>query len=140
MELIQLIYLSDLVDRDESQLGAILDSAQRHNSRDDITGMLLYAEGNFLQVLEGAPERVHATFERIRRDRRHRNIVTLLDEAVPQRHFANWSMGYKQLRPEHVQKFPRYAPYFQFGFASQKFQAAPGAALEMLEMFSKGAG
>lgn len=138
MAITQLIYVSDLVKGQEGEIGAILESAVRHNQQDDITGMLLYREGNFLQVLEGERAQVEATYQRISQDRRHHNLMMLTEEEVPHRHFANWSMGYRQLAAEDVRKFPNYAPYFQFGFQSTKLAGQPGIALDMLEMFSKG--
>lgn len=139
MAVFQLIYLSDLVAGQEGQIPAILESAVRHNGEDGITGMLLFSRGNFLQVLEGEEARVRATFERISKDPRHRNLVVLTEETVPERHFSHWSMGYRQLSPEEVGRFPRFAPYFQFGFQSGPLAAKPGVALEMLEMFRQGA-
>jgi hypothetical protein len=134
-----LIYLSDLVDRKESVLADILQSAVRHNQHNGVTGMLLYAEGNFLQVIEGEPAAVQETFERIRKDARHRNVTVLLEEPLSERHFSQWSMGYKQLRGEDVQAFPHYAPFFKYGFNTKSFAPSPGDALDMLKLFSNGA-
>jgi len=138
MPFTQLIYVSDLINKNESELGAILESSVRHNREDEITGMLLYAGGNFLQVLEGPRDKVQQTYDRICLDPRHGNVMLLSEEEVPERHFANWSMGYRQLGADDIAKFPAYAPYFQFGFNAPRFKAKPGIALEMLEMFSKG--
>ena len=138
MAITQLIYASDLVNLDEAQLAPILESAVRHNREDDISGMLLYSGGNFLQVLEGAHEQVRQTYQRICRDPRHNNILFLTQEEVDERHFSGWSMGYRKLSEADVARFPEYAPYFQFGFKSTDFNAKPGAALEMLKLFSKG--
>lgn len=138
MAFTQLIYVSDLVNKNEAELGPILESAVRHNRADGITGMLLYSGGNFLQVLEGPQTQVRATYERICQDPRHRNITVLTEEEVPERQFPEWSMGYKQLDPADIARFPRYAPYFQFGFKPAAFNATPGTALELLELFSKG--
>lgn len=138
MAFAQLIYVSDLVNKDETELGPILESAVRHNSADGITGMLLYSDGNFLQVLEGIPENARATYERICQDRRHRNITLLTEEEVPERQFPHWSMGFRQLSPADIARFPQYAPFFQFGFEAAAFNAKPGTALELLELFSQG--
>ena len=138
MAFTQLIYASDLVNQDETQLAHMLESAVRHNREDDITGMLLYSGGNFLQVLEGAQDQVRQTYQRICTDPRHTNILILTQEEVAERHFADWSMGYRKLSAEDVARFPKYAPYFQFGFRSMDFKAKPGAALEILKVFSKG--
>lgn len=138
MSLVQLIYLSDLVDKNEADIAPILQSAVKHNSKNGITGMLLYSGGNFLQVLEGEKAAVDETYARICRDPRHRNAVLLVEEEVTERHFPNWQMGYRQLGQEHVASLPRYAPYFQYGFDTSAIQAKPGVALEMLELFSQG--
>ncbi len=134
----QLIYVSDLVNKNEAELAPILESAVRRNPADGITGMLLYSGGNFLQVLEGDPAQVRLTYERICHDPRHTHITVLTEEEVAQRHFANWSMGYRQLSAEDVARFPDYAPYFKLGFKATAFDAKPGVALELLELFSKG--
>jgi hypothetical protein len=137
--LMHLIYLSELVDRKESVLADILESAVRHNQRNEVSGMLLYADGNFLQVIEGEPQAVQETFERIRKDPRHRNVTVLLEEPLSEQHFSQWSMGYKQLRAEDVLAFPHHAPFFKYGFNAKTFEPTPGDALELLMLFSKGA-
>ncbi len=138
MNLVQLIYVSDLVNEDESHIAAILASSVRHNLEDGITGMLLYSQGNFLQVLEGEQAAVQATYARICQDPRHNNTVMLMEEPVKERHFAQWSMGFRRLSPENAASLPQYAPFFQFGFDTQAIQAKPGVALEMLQLFSQG--
>lgn len=138
MSFYQLVYVSDLANKNEETLGPILESALRRNTEDGITGMLLYSGGNFLQVLEGDEAQVHATYERICRDPRHKNTSVITEEEVSERHFSNWSMGFKQLGPQDIAKIPAYAPYFQFGFKASAFNAKPGAALELLELFGKG--
>lgn len=134
----QLIYVSDLVHTNEAVLSAILESAVRHNRENAITGMLLYSGGNFLQVLEGTRANVHATYARICKDPRHNNITLITEEEVPERHFANWSMGYRRLGADDIARFPDNAPLFQFGFKASALQAKPGAALELLRLFSNG--
>lgn len=138
MEYLQLIYVSDLVDKNEAELAPILESAVRHNRDDGITGMLLYSGGNLMQVLEGAPAQVRATYERISHDRRHRNLTVLTEEEVPERHFPTWSMGFRQLGADEIARFPQYAPYFKMGFQASAFNARPGSALELLELFAQG--
>jgi Sensors of blue-light using FAD len=137
MSIHQLIYVSDLVG-EEGQLGAILESAVRHNQADDITGMLLYSGGNFLQVLEGAADQVKSTYDRISLDPRHKNCLVLLEQDLPERQFGKWSMGCRRLSAEDVAKFPAHAPYFQYGFRRPDFQVKPGEALEMLDLFCAG--
>lgn len=135
---IQLIYLSDLVGTDDSRLDTILESAARHNREDGITGMLLYANGNFMQVLEGDATAVHRTYARIAKDPRHKNLTILLEEQIATRQFEGWSMGFRSLSEETARRLPNYAPYFRYGFDRGAITARPGIALDLLRLFSKG--
>lgn len=56
---IMLIYGSSSTDRfSEADLVPLLQQAREKNQRLNVTGMLLYRDGNFLQVLEGERETV----------------------------------------------------------------------------------
>jgi len=136
MSLIQLIYMSDLVNQDEAEIAPILQSCHYYNQINGITGMLLYSEGNFLQILEGKKEDVHETYDRICEDPRHCHIVFLSEEETNERSFAHWSMGYIKLGPDHVARFPKYAPFFQFGFSPSGLTDKPGLPKELLKLFS----
>ncbi len=76
-----------------SVVADILYVSRRNNLADEVTGVLLYADGNVLQVLEGDAETVSRTFDRIQDDPRHRHIALFLDEAIDERMFAEWAMG-----------------------------------------------
>lgn len=134
----QLIYVSDLVGKDEQQLAPILESAVRRNTEDGITGMLLYSGGNFLQVLEGPKNAVQATYARICKDPRHRNTTLLLEQDIPERQFGSWSMGYRQLSAEDVARFPKHARYFRYGLRNDVLGAQPGEARALLKLFCEG--
>ncbi|GAB3398613.1 hypothetical protein GCM10027515_04040 [Schumannella luteola] len=81
---------------DDDALAELLAASREANRRSDITGMLLYRRGRFVQVLEGAEHEVRALLERIRADARHGDVRVLLDERIPTRQFADWSMGYQR--------------------------------------------
>lgn len=75
------------------ELEDLLLRSQRHNSRDDVTGILIYHDGCFFQVLEGPEGATRACFERISHDRRHTGTIVLADEAVSGRLFSAWRMA-----------------------------------------------
>ncbi|HEY3287190.1 MAG TPA: BLUF domain-containing protein [Gemmatimonadaceae bacterium] len=90
-----LVYVSSAEHlQSEAELEEILTVARELNARDDVTGILLYHEGSFMQCLEGDREVIHATYDRIARDPRHHGIVKLLDEPIAERSFPEWQMGY----------------------------------------------
>lgn len=78
----------------QQTLDAILGTARRVNAMCNVSGILLYHDGSFFQVLEGPEAAVCSIYERIRLDPRHVGIVTLETRAVSTRSFPNWSMGY----------------------------------------------
>ena len=137
MKLNQLIYVSHLVNEDESMIAAILESAVRRNKQNAITGMLLYAPGEFIQVLEGDEAAVQETYDRIFLDRRHSYVTCLLHEAISERHFPQWSMGYKALRQDHIEKLTWFAPLFRFRPSDAFKGIRPGDALDMLLLFNR---
>lgn len=91
-DLIQLIYSSQPFGYDEATLNGILLDARRCNTRDDVTGALVCRQDIFLQLLEGPPAAVQSTFERIRRDDRHLEVIVRVSEPVQVRMFASWAM------------------------------------------------
>ena len=77
------------------ELDRILASARKNNAQMQITGMLLYSEGNFIQAIEGPAETVRSLYAKIANDPRHRGVIKLLEESVTERSFPEWSMGYR---------------------------------------------
>ncbi|GJE04486.1 BLUF domain-containing protein [Methylobacterium isbiliense] len=88
----------------------ILSASQRNNSRDGITGFLIFDKTWFVQILEGERAKVTETYARIACDPRHSaaTIINLRD--VHGRLFPNWTMGGAMRTPE-VQEV-----YLQHGF------------------------
>ena len=88
----QLIYSSRPFGYDDLALIGILASARRNNIRDGITGALICREDLFVQLLEGPEAAVKDAFDRIARDDRHTEIVTLVSSSVDTRLFPEWAM------------------------------------------------
>ena len=93
--LLSIIYVSHssrLMSREE--IHQLLDDARERNQQAGITGILLHADGNFMQYIEGDPATVEATFARIKRNPAHRNIIELQRKEICEREFADYSMAY----------------------------------------------
>lgn len=80
----------------DEQISVILDVSRRNNAQLGITGMLLYRNGRFLQVLEGQRENVLALIQTIRRDPRQKAFTVLYESEWP-RLFAQWHMDFRKL-------------------------------------------
>jgi hypothetical protein len=134
--LIQLIYTStatrDYLDED---LADILKECVQNNHANNITGLLLYTKGRFMQLIEGESEGVDALVEEIKTDPRHRDIDVFLRTQVRKREFSQWHMGYRAISKWDAIALPNYAPFFEDGFDSAKLAAKPGICHEiMLEL------
>lgn len=75
--------------------------SDRNNRRDDVTGGLVYDDGVFFQVIEGAVEDLQRLMGRLSADTRHADIVVLSTEAIAERLFADWSMTAPRLSPDY---------------------------------------
>jgi hypothetical protein len=101
MHLSRLLYVSGASRAlSDSDLEAILRTSRANNGKLGVTGMLLWADGAFIQVLEGASTAVAALVDRIRRDDRHKNVMVIIEEEADRRVFGAWEMGFKKLDPE----------------------------------------
>ncbi|WP_052161773.1 BLUF domain-containing protein [Hoeflea sp. BAL378] len=96
--MLQILYVSGASrPMTDADIAAILSTSKRNNSQAEITGMLLWADGMFIQVLEGEPARVRALVRRIETDARHHHFMALLEQTSDRRLFSEWSMGFKRL-------------------------------------------
>jgi hypothetical protein len=130
--------MSSLVTDEPEILSAILDSSVRNNKRSDITGMMLYSEGNVMQVLEGDKNTVLETFHAIQLDVRHCGIFVLIEEEIASRKFASWSMGFKHLSKVDLVKLPVAANVFKARPDEIAMRVQPSEALSVLESFTQG--
>jgi hypothetical protein len=102
----QILYLSSLVADSKDILRAIIEVAAKKNAQRNITGMMLYSEGNVLQVLEGEKEILQQTFDTIQTDPRHNGIIVLIEKEIPAREFAGWHLGFKRISTADLENFP----------------------------------
>jgi hypothetical protein len=129
----RLVYVSSAVNLfSEDQLKELLEVSRRNNGADGITGMLLYVEGNFIQVLEGEQPVVLKTHDRIAKDPRHTGLITLLQGDQAEREFADWSMGFKKVQASDAASLPGYSDFLSKGTDMAKQRSA---ALRLLENF-----
>jgi len=107
MNLLRLVYVSSATSpMDDAALAALVAQARAFNDAHGLTGMLLHAEGNFLQVLEGEAGEVDELYRRICHDPRHAHMLCLERTAIARREFADWSMGFRNLSGEECEDLP----------------------------------
>lgn len=97
MGLRTLLYVSkSLIPQDEAQrqIEKIIETARVRNAALGVTGVLIFTEARFAQVLEGPGEAIDAIMDRLRADPRHEQLTAVRDEPLERRRFPSWSMGY----------------------------------------------
>ncbi len=96
--LVRLIYASRAAQPiTPESLHPIMRISRTHNTAAGITGVLVFADGVFVQLLEGGRNAVNALYNRIARDARHTDLVLLAYDEVAERRFAGWAMGQANL-------------------------------------------
>lgn len=96
----------------EADLAALLVASRANNARDDLTGVLAYRDGRFLQLLEGPLESVRERMRIIEKDPRHEAVTVLLEEVTQRRSFPDWTMGYERVDDERADAVPGYRATF----------------------------
>ena len=92
----------------ESELNDLLATCNKNNSLAGITGLLLYADGNFIQLLEGEESAVQATYKKISLDQSHKGITQIASGPLAKRNFPEWAMGFKAIGPVSNTPFKKY--------------------------------
>ncbi len=72
----------------------LLTDAQDRNVQLQITGHLLFVNGQFTQCMEGPPDSIELLWQTIQRDPRHQHIQLLMRRATDKRRFPEWSMAF----------------------------------------------
>src|SRR5512140_1727961 len=75
------------------ELEGMLAESRIRNKAHGISGVLVFVDGAFLQILEGEKDDVLELMARIERDPRHHDIKVFSEEEVDERAFSSWSMA-----------------------------------------------
>jgi len=94
-ELVELSYLSEAI-TDMSFLGLmrLLESARTFNQKNGITGILLYDNQQFGQIIEGEHANVMKAWKRIQEDKRHHRVELLEIREISERSFPEWLLRF----------------------------------------------
>lgn len=94
-EIFHLVYFSEAADDlSYTDIKEILEVSRNNNARNEITGLLIYRDGFFLQLLEGTEDSVRSTLELIRHDDRNYKVKILCEGFIQERLFGSWSMAF----------------------------------------------
>ncbi|MGA2808532.1 MAG: BLUF domain-containing protein [Terracidiphilus sp.] len=135
--LVHLIYASTATQGfGTEQLTDLLRQSREANERVDLTGILLFSDGNFFQVLEGEPEAVDKLYENLNQDKRHAQVTLIIREAIASRSFGDWSMGFSSISSEELKTVDGLNDFFQTGSCFSQLDS--GRSKKLLAAFASG--
>ena len=109
-------------------LTELLTSSRRTNHDSHLTGLLLYREGRFLQVLEGPEAAIRHRMAIISADPRHDHLRVLIEESREERQFPVWTMRYGTIGPA----MAKYVSGYERTFADAEDDADPDGTVRVL--------
>jgi hypothetical protein len=94
-DIFQLVYISRAHENIcYSDIDRILESARLHNRQNNLTGLLIFKDEHFLQIIEGEQSKVMETFGRIVKDRRGHHVRVLTESFGESRIFNRWPLAF----------------------------------------------
>jgi hypothetical protein len=90
-----LVYVSSAAQTlSQLDIDHLLLSARERNKKYNVTGVLLYIGGNFMQYIEGTVDNVEFIYEIIKANPLHNGLIQLLYRSIECRDFEGWEMAY----------------------------------------------
>ena len=89
-------YLSQSkLDWTDEAIDELLERSKLNNATRKITGAMIYANGYFMQLIEGPQIAVDELYSAIEADPRHEVLSLLHNQEIKDRHFSDWAMEYR---------------------------------------------
>ncbi|GAA0858412.1 BLUF domain-containing protein [Aliiglaciecola litoralis] len=117
---------------EQHELEGLLAQSRANNAQADVTGLLLYRNGCFMQVLEGPESKVDTLYASISADTRHKNVFLLYESAISERDFAQWSMAFNGNESEKVEGLSDFLHPFR---SQDEKRISEGAIKQLLKRF-----
>lgn len=82
----------------EEELKQLFEFCATKNITQGISGILLHNSGNFLQYFEGDKEEIKNLYHsKIKKDSRHKNIITLFEKDINAQYFTGYEAGFTSI-------------------------------------------
>jgi hypothetical protein len=99
----QLVYVSNRKSTcTEVEIENILASCKKNNPSLEITGVLLYSDAKFIQMVEGESKVITSLYDKIKLDNRHSNAMMISYGPIKERAFPSWHMGARKIEGNSV--------------------------------------
>lgn len=133
----QVIYSSKLLpEYDLKEVYKILQTARTRNPELGLSGYLIYADGNFLQILEGVKAPLNNLLAKIYADPRHIDVKVISESDVKFLDFEKWAMGFANLVEDTDEELKAYMEELGQVDSFQPEQLTGEQAKKLLSMFA----
>lgn len=134
----QIIYVSSATSQmSENDLIDLLSQCRTRNQAMGISGVLLYSEGNFIQVIEGTEDKLNAVYQRILEDERHTGSIIISKKKITERTFCEWSMGFKTVSKETTKNLDGYTDFLNQNIPVSQMPRPSNTVMTMLYNFKR---
>lgn len=114
MSLYSIVYVSIATqEMSEEDLKKILKVGRANNKEADITGMLLYRDGFFIQAIEGEEAQVDTLYNKVIQDSRHTNHLLIYRRPIEKRIFSEHMMSAADLNVELFKDVEGFSDFMQ---------------------------
>lgn len=115
----------------------LLKESRKANEKYHVTGMLLYKDMSFLQLIEGEKEDLEDLYLNLKKDPRHENLTDLIMRPISSRSFSDWTMGFQNLGDVEINtdELPGFSNFMHVDFDPTEIKEQSGAAVELLLYF-----
>ncbi len=136
--MIQVSYISSAnKSMSTDELLRLLQECRENNAELGVTGMLLYCNSTFVQVLEGEEKPINDLLAKIRRDPRHSSVHLLSRKQIDRREYADWSMGFKRVSGEELKAVEGLRDFFEKDFNSEYLAQHGNVVQSLMNHFRK---
>ena len=99
----QLVYVSNRkANCTQEEIEKILESCKKNNPPLNITGVLLYSDTKFIQLVEGEYKVINDLYNRIKTDPRHDQTRLISMGSIQTKAFPSWHMGARKIAGNEV--------------------------------------
>ena len=116
----------------DEDLKGLLVKSRQNNLALNITGMLLYLDPYFMQILEGDESIIDEKFKKISNDEMHHKVSLIYKQPIEERSFSKWTMGFNKIGIEYFEDAKNLTEIYK----NEAFKKHPKEVIELLKMFN----
>ncbi|WP_299315237.1 BLUF domain-containing protein [uncultured Aquimarina sp.] len=106
-------YVSTSKELSDFQINELLYTTKLKNEDLGITGILMYSDYNFFQIIEGEKKVIQYLYQKIKRDIRHFNLIKILDRSINIPSFTSFQSTYTIINRE--KDYPDLQQFLEVG-------------------------